>query len=91
MTTLSLVEPAAPIEVRVYRHATLMAREYCRSEEAAAAVVERWSDVASIIVVADGPSTGRPVGRLGTTSGREAAEEPQTPLASRPLPGVGTE
>ena len=43
--------------MRIYDHDRLLARELCESEEDAAAVVERWSDVANLFVVADDLST----------------------------------
>lgn len=54
------------LEVRIYDHDRLLAREPCESEEDTTAVVERWSDVANLFVVADVPSSKRV--RVGTRS-----------------------
>ena len=42
-----------PLEVRIYDHDRLLAREPCESEDDARAVVDRWSDLANLFVVAD--------------------------------------
>lgn len=80
-----------PLEVRIYDHDRLLAREFCEREEDTSAVVERWSDVANLFVVAEEPSprhrpddTPAPVEPLiGTDDG--------CPLASIPQPARGTE
>ena len=85
MTSGALADSAAPmLEVRIYRNSQLLGREQCESEEAVTTVVDRWSGVANLFVVADGPPT--------------VADEPPAgpegdgiPLASRSLPGLGTE
>ena len=48
---------APTLEVRIYDHDRLLGRELCESEEDTTAVVERWSDVANLFVVADAPSS----------------------------------
>ena len=85
-------DPGAPtIEVRIYEDGRLLTRELCESEEDAAAVVERWSDVPDTHVVVDD---------LTTKHGPDdilAPEEPfldgddDHPIASALLPGYGTE
>jgi hypothetical protein len=85
---------ALTIAVRVYDHDELLACELCVGEEDIADVVERWADLASLVVVADeSPTTFAPgdvytdhhVVHLGTPP------EPPHPIATTPLPGVGTE
>ncbi len=92
MTSGALVDSAVPtLEVRIYRDSQLIGRERCENEEAVTSVVDRWSDVANLFVVADDQ---RPGLRPDPTAAREpsaGAEETGTPLASRPLPGLGTE
>ena len=82
------------IAVRVYDHSELIACELCEREEDIADVVERWSDLASMVVVSDEtPTTFAPgdvypehdVVHLG------APPEPPHPIATTSLPGVGTE
>lgn len=41
------------IEVRVYRHGALFARELCESETEAAAVVDRWSEEGEFTFMVD--------------------------------------
>ena len=58
MSTGTLYDVGAPaLEVRIYDHDRLLARELCDSEEDARGVVERWSAVANLFVVADDLST----------------------------------
>ena len=58
MSAATLYDAGAPtLEVRVYDHERLWGREFCGSAEDATAVVERWSDVANLFVVADDLST----------------------------------
>jgi hypothetical protein len=85
---------ALTIAVRVYDHDELLAWELCESEADAADVVERWSDLASMVVVADErPTTFAPgdvypdhhVVHLAT------APEPAHPIATTQLPGRVTE
>ena len=45
------------LEVRIYDHDRLLGRELCENEEDTTEVVERWSDVANLFVVADFPSS----------------------------------
>jgi hypothetical protein len=91
MTPGVLVDSAAPtLEVRIYRDSRLLGRERCANEEAVTLVVDRWSDVANLFVVADDRTPGLPP----DPTAREpwvGAEETGTPLASRPLPCRGTE
>ena len=92
MTPGALVDSAAPtLEVRIYRDAQLLGRERCESEEAVTLVVDRWSDVANLFVVADDRAPGLPPDPTTTREPWVAAEETGTPLASRPLPCRGTE
>lgn len=44
MTDVENVEEYPTIEVRVYRHGALVATELAESEEAAAAIVDQWSE-----------------------------------------------
>lgn len=54
MSTATLDHAGAPtLEVRIYDNDRLLAREVLQSEEDATAVVERWSDLANLFVVAD--------------------------------------
>ena len=85
---------ALTIAVRVYRHDELIACELCEGEEDIADVVERWADLASMVVVADeDPTTFAPgdvypehdIVHVG------APPEPPHPIATTPIPGVGTE
>lgn len=58
MSAGTLYDAGAPtLEVRIYDHSRLLARELCEGKEDAAAVVECWSDVANLFVVADRLST----------------------------------
>ena len=92
MSAGTLYDAGAPtLEVRIYDDGRLLTRELCESEEDAAAVVERWSDLANLFVVADD---------LSTKHGPDdilAPEDPPTdidedyPIASAPLPAYGTE
>ena len=53
MSAGTLYDTGAPtLEVRIYDRGQLLTRELCESEEDAAEVVERWSDVANLFVVA---------------------------------------
>jgi hypothetical protein len=82
---------AQPVEVRIYDHGRLLTRELCESEDDAAAVVERWSDVANLFVVADDISAQHePDDILAPEDPLMGGDEDQ-PLASMPLPGYGTE
>jgi hypothetical protein len=87
-----LYDTGAPtIEVRIYDHSQLLMRELCESEEDVGCVVERWSDVANLFVVADDVSSRHgPDDILGPDVLLTDVDEGQ-PLATRSLPGQGTE
>jgi hypothetical protein len=91
MSEGTLDDAASPtLEVRIYDHGRLLTRELCESEEDAASVVERWQEVANVLVVVDD---------LASKHGPDdilAPEEPliddeDLPIAIAPLPGYGTE
>lgn len=46
-------EQSPTVEVRVFRDGAMVATELCDSEEEAAAVVERWSEVAGVTTEVD--------------------------------------
>ena len=92
MSASSLYDTGAPtIEVRIYSDGVLLTRELCESEEEAQDVVERYSDVANLFVVADD------LGTPHTPDDVLAPEPPITdpwdeePIASRPVSPLGTE
>ena len=90
--TLDITE--LTIAVRVYDHDELLTCELCESEADVADVVERWADLASMVVVSDEtPTTFAPgdvypehdIVHLGTPP------EPPHPIATTLIPGCGTE
>lgn len=92
MSAATLYDTGAPtLEVRIYNHARLLARELCESEEDAAAVVERWSDVANLFVVADDLSTKHEPDDILAPEEPFIGSDADYPVASTPMPGCGTE
>lgn len=95
MSAGTLYDTAAPtFEVRIYDHARLVARELCDNENDAARVVEHWSDVANLFVVADDVSTTHHPDDIPAPEvphNGSVASDDDRPLASTPLPGRGTE
>jgi hypothetical protein len=82
------------IAVRVYDHEELLTCELCASEDDVDDVVARWSDLASLIVVADESPTTFAPGDVYPDHGVihvETPPEPAHPIATTPLPGFGTE
>lgn len=82
---------APTLEVRIYDGARLLTRELCESEEEAAALVDQWSDVTNLSVVAED---------LSSKHGPDDILAPGDPLVDRDdaysiadvaLPGYGTE
>ncbi len=58
MSAATLYDTGAPtIEVRIYRDHELLMRVLCESEDDASEVVDRWSDVANLFVIADDLAT----------------------------------
>jgi hypothetical protein len=82
---------AQPVEVRIYDHGRLLTRELCESEDDAAAVVERWSDVANLFVVADDISAKHGPHDILAHEDPPMDPDEDYPIASAPLPGYGTE
>lgn len=92
MSAGTLYDTGAPtIEVRIYDHDRLLARELCESEEDAAAVVERWSDVANLFVVADDLSTKHGPDDILAPEEPLIGSDEDYPISSKPSPGHGTE
>ena len=92
MSAGTLYDAGAPaVEVRVYDHDRLLAREHCESEDDAAAVVERWSEVANLFVVADDRSSKHGPEDSLAPEAPHIGSGANFPLASTPLPGRGTE
>jgi hypothetical protein len=82
---------APPLEVRIYDHSLLLAREPCDREEDAAAVVARWADVANLFVVADHPSSQHGPDDVPASEELLVDGDDDHPLASAPVPAHGTE
>jgi hypothetical protein len=83
-------DPGAPtIEVRVYESGRLLTRELCESEEDAAALVEHWSDVPNVYVVADDLTSKH--GPDDILAPEVPTVDDDHPIASAPLPGYWTE
>jgi hypothetical protein len=83
---------ASTVEVRVYERGRLLTRELCESEEEAAAVVERWSEVPDTDVVVDDLATKHgPDDILAPEDPAPGPEDETHPIASASLPGHGTE
>lgn len=92
MSAGTLHDTGAPThEVRVYDHGRLLTSELCESEENVAAVVERWSDVGNLFVVADDLSAEHGPGDVLALERPLMGGDEDLPLAFRPLPGYGTE
>jgi hypothetical protein len=92
MSAATLYDAGAPtLEVRIYDHDRLLARELCESEEDAATVVERWSDVANLFVVADHLSTNHEPDDILAPDEPLIGSDEDYPIASTPVPGCGTE
>ena len=89
MSAGTLYDTGAPtIEVRIYDHDQLLTRELCESQEDVAGVVERWSEVANLFVVADDLSSKHGPDDI------HAPEEPlidvdEHPIAAASVPGYG--
>lgn len=72
MSDTTVFDTGAPtIEVRIYSGERLLVRELCESEEEAAAVVDRWSDVENLYVVVDD---------IGTPHSPGDVLEPEPPI-----------
>ena len=86
---------ASDLEVRIYDHDHLVGRECCASEEAIGEIVDRWSDAATLFVVADhsahtpAHTPGPPSAPLKVTLRKDQGDG--CPLALLPLPDYGTE
>jgi hypothetical protein len=92
MSTGTLYDAGAPtLEVRIYDHDVLLARELCETEEDAAAVVERWSELANLFVVADDLSTKHQPDDILAPDEPLIGSDEDYPIASTPVPGCGTE
>jgi hypothetical protein len=63
------------VEVRVYRHAELVHRELCESEEQAALVVEEWSELDGIECEVDDLSVHHEPGEIFEPEPAELREE----------------
>jgi hypothetical protein len=92
MVEATLYDTGSPtIELRVYSGSRLLIRELCESEEDAQALVDQWSDVGNLFVIADG---------LGTAHGPGDVLAPEPPItdhwdedtiATAPVSSRGTE
>jgi hypothetical protein len=92
MSTGTSYDAGAPtIEVCVYEHGRLLTRELCESEEDAAAVVERWSDVPHTYVVVDDLSAKHGPDDILAPEPLFVGPDDDQPIASASLPGHGTE
>lgn len=92
MSATTLDDTGAPtLEVRIYDHDLLLARELCEAEDDAAAVVARWSDVANLFVVADDLSITHESDDILAPDGPLVGSGEDLPIASTPIPGCGTE
>jgi hypothetical protein len=92
MSTATLYDTGAPtLEVRIYDHDRLLAREHCEAEEDAAAVVERWSELANLFVVADDLSTKHEPDDISVPEEPLVDSDGDYPIVATPVPGYGTE
>jgi hypothetical protein len=90
MSTGTGYDAGAPsIEVCIYEQGQLLTRELCESEEDAAAVVERYSDVPNTYIVVDDLATKH--GPDDILAPEEPFPDDDHPIASAPPPGYGTE
>lgn len=90
MSTGTDYDSGAPtIEVCIYEHGQLLTRELCESEEDAAVVVERWSDVPGAYVVVDDLTTKH--GPDDILAPEDPSLDDDHPIATAPPPGYGTE
>jgi len=92
MSGETLYDSDAPtLEVRIYDHGRLVTTELCESEADAAEVVERWSEVANVFVVADDLSAKHEPDDILAPEAPLPDLDDDGPIASTPLPGCGTE
>jgi hypothetical protein len=92
MSEGTLYDSGAPtIEVRIYNGSQLLMRELCESEEDVAGVIERWSELANLFVVADDLSTKHGAGDILAPEPPIEEFEDDRPIASMAVPGIGTE
>jgi len=92
MSAGTLYDGGAPtIEVRIYSGSKLLMRELCESEDDAAEVVERWSDVDNLFVVVDDLTTKHGPGDILAPEPAPATDEEQPSIATTTLPELGTE
>lgn len=81
---------APTLEVRIYDHGQFLTREFCESEADAAAVVERWSDLANLFVVADDLSAKHGPDDILAPEPPLLVDE-DVPIAFAHVPGRGTQ
>lgn len=79
------------LEVRIYDHGRLLTRELCESEEDAASVVDRWQEVANVLVVVDDLSTKHGPDDILAPEEPLVGDDEALPIADAPIPGYGTE
>lgn len=68
-------EERPTIEVRVWRHGTLLRRELCESEEQAALVVESWSELEGVVCEVDDLTVRHQPGDIAGPEPPEVREE----------------
>jgi hypothetical protein len=83
---------APTIEVRIYREGRLLARELVETEQDAAGVVERWSDVENVYVLVDDLSVRHAPGDiLAPDELPTGGADDDHSIDSAAIPGRGTE
>ena len=92
MSAGTLDDTRAPsFEVRIYRDNELLLRAFCESAEEATALASQGSGLDRVyLLVDDGSPTQGPGDLVEHEETREPHDE-DVPLASMPLPGLGTE
>ena len=91
MAESTLYDTGSPsIEVRVYRHDALFARELCESESEAAAVVERWSAEGDFTFLVDDLTFHHAPGDVLAPEPPDLVDD-DYPIASSELPARGVE
>lgn len=86
----TLYDAGAPAtEVRIYRDGQLLARELCESEDDAAAVVDRWSELGNVSFLVDDLSAQHVAGDILAPVPPDIEEG--YPIAMAHLTGRGVE
>jgi hypothetical protein len=90
--TADMYDTGSPtIEVRVHRGDELLARELCETEEEAATVVEKWSDVEGVDVLVDDLSAHHGPEDILAPDDLPLTDDEDHPVVSALIPGRGTE